>query len=193
MKPEYNLEIFVEQFPLVKLFMRHIVYYREINKACKAIQLKSVLWTYTINVHLLQAAITWCMVFGAEGCNQTHWKKLSEKDCEELQSSFRNRLQEVTGLSLEQWNNYWLEITTFRNKYVAHRELNYDKPVPNFSNAITVALFYDQWIREIIAPDILAEPPLEEFLIKLKSSIVPLIEKLLSVTKEYNMSTEQQL
>ncbi|EFK06422.1 conserved hypothetical protein [delta proteobacterium NaphS2] len=118
------------------------------------------------------------MVFGAEGCNQTHWKKISEKGCEHLQSSFRSKLQKATGLSFDEWNGYWSEMTTFRNKYVAHRELNYDKPVPDFSNAITVALFYDQWIREIIAPDFLEEPPLEEFLIKLKSSVAPLIEKL---------------
>ena len=193
MKPEYNPEIFVEQFPLVRLFLYHVVYFREIKKVYNSIELKSVLWTYTINAHLLQATINWCMVFGAEACNQTHCKRLSERDCEELQSSFRKRLQEVTDINLDRWNGYWSEITTFRNKYVAHRELNYDKPVPDFSNAITVALFYDQWIREIIAPDIFEEPPLEEFVIKLKSSVVPLIEKLLTVTKEYNISTEQQL
>ena len=193
MKPEYDPEIFVEQFPLVKLFLYHIIYFHEINKIYNSIHLESVLWTYTINAHLLQATMTWCMVFGAEGCNQTHWKRLSKRDCEKLQSSFRKRLEEVTGISLDQWNDYWSEITTFRNKYVAHRELKYDNPVPNFSNAINIALFYDKWIREIIAPDILEEPPLEKFVNKLKSSTVPLIEKLLTITKEYNLSTEQQL
>lgn len=178
---------------MVKLFLYHIVYFREIKKVYNSIQLKSVLWAYTINAHILQATMTWCMVFGSEGCNQIHWKRLSKKDCEKLQSSFRKRLQEVTGISSDRWNDYWSEITTFRNKYVAHRELNYDEPVPDFSNAITVALFYDQWVREIIAPDILQEPPLEEFVAKLKSLTVPLIEELLTVTKEFNISTEQQL
>jgi len=193
MNRKYSPEIFVEQFPLVKLFLYHITYFRGIKRACNSVQLESAFWTYTINAHLLQATVTWCMVFGAKGCNQIHWKRLSEKDCDELQSSFRKRLQEVTGLSLDLWNDYWSEITTFRNKYVVHRELRYDKPVPDFSNAITVALFYDRWIRETIAPDILQEPALEEFVIGLKSSTVPLIEKLLAITKEYNISTEQQL
>ena len=193
MSIEYSPEIFVEQFPLVKLFLYHITYFREINDSYKTTQSKSVFWTYTINAHLLQATMTWCMVFGAEGCNQTHWKKLSSEECEILQSSFRNRLSESIDLSMEQWNDYWLKVTTFRNKYVAHRELNYDYPVPNFSNAIKVALFYDKWIRELISPDILEEPSLKDFVSDLKSSIRPLIDKILSVTKEHNLLIEQQL
>lgn len=146
-----------------------------------------------MNAHLFQATITWCMIFGAEGCNETHWKKLSPKDCEELQSSFRKRLQDVTGLSLDSWTAYWSEMTQFRNKYAAHRELKYDEPVPDFSNAIAVALFYDRWIRETIASDFLQDPPLEEFVAELQLSVAPLIKNLLTVTKEFNVSTEQQL
>lgn len=193
MEREYSSEIFVEQFPLVQLFLHHVIYFRELKKAYASSGLESWFWTYTMNAHLLQAAITWCMVFGSDGCNQTHWKKLSLKDCQDLQSSFRKRLQEATGLSLAAWNEYWSEMSEFRNKYVAHRELQYDKPVPDFSNAINVAFFYDRWIREIIAPDYLDFPSLEDFGAKLQSSVAPLFSELFRVTKEYNESTEQQL
>jgi hypothetical protein len=193
MERKYSSEIFVEQFPLVQLFLYHIVYFRELKNAYGSSQLESWFWTYTMNAHLLQAAITWCMVFGADGCNQTHWKKLSLNDCEDLQSSFRKRLQEVTGLNLASWNVYWSEMTKFRNKYVAHREIQYDKPVPDFSNAITVAFFYDRWIRETIAPDFLDFPYLEKFAAELQSAVAPLIRELLKVTKEYNQSTKQKL
>ena len=131
------------------------------------------------------------MVFGSDGCNPTHWKNLSDEDCKELQSSFRQRLCEVIGLSTDRWNEYWLEITSFRNRYVAHRELNYDEPVPGFTTALDIALFYDRWVREIISPDILEEPPLDQFVKALRAAVVPLIEKLFSITIEYNTTTEQ--
>lgn len=51
----------------------------------------------------------------------------------------------------------------FRNEYVAHRELNYKKPVPYFDPALEVAYVYDGWIRDIISPDVFEEPPLNEF------------------------------
>ena len=193
MEKKYDPDIFVEQFPLVKQFLYHIVYFREIKKAHVATKLESWFWTYTINAHLLQATMKWCMVFGADGCNQTHWKKLSKEGRKELQASFRKRLQDVSDLSSESWKECWSEMTQFRNKYVAHRELKYDRPVPDLSSAIKVALFYDRWIREVIAPDVLQDNPLEEFVAELQAAIAPLIRKLLTVTEAYNKSTEQQL
>jgi hypothetical protein len=51
----------------------------------------------------------------------------------------------------------------FRDKFVAHRELDFFEPVPNFDTALAVAYYYDKWVREIIAPATLAEPPLKLF------------------------------
>ena len=183
---DYKPELFVEQFPLVKRFIYHLTYSREISSVAKRHKLQSELWTHTINAHILQASITWCMVFGSDRCNQTHWKKLSDAVGEDLQSSFQQKLSVETGMTSAQWKAYWHEITKFRNEYAAHRELNYDKPVPNFDRALEVALCYDKWIREVIAPHILEEPPLEQFVKELRVMVVPLIEKLISITKEYN-------
>ena len=187
----YKPELFIEQYPLVKRFMYHLAYFQEISNASKIHQQQSEFWTHTINAHLIQASIIWCMVFGSDGCNQTHWKNLSEVACEDLQSSFQQKLHIETGMNLDQWNTYWHKMTEFRNQYAAHRELNYDKPVPSFSMALRIALCYDKWIREVISPHILDEPPLEQFVKELRVMVVPLIEKLISTTKEYNSTTKQ--
>ena len=73
----------------------------------------------------------------------------------------------------------------FRNEYVAHRELTYNKPVPNLDRALEVVYVYDGWIRDIISPDILEEPPLKESLAELQQSITPLVTELLTRTKQY--------
>ncbi|MFA5323579.1 MAG: hypothetical protein WC373_12985, partial [Smithella sp.] len=187
----YKPEIFIEQYPLVKRFIYHLIYFREISEVKKRYRMQSDFWTHTINAHLIQASITWCMVFGSDGCNQTHWKKLSEVACEDLQSSFQQKLHVETGMTSAHWKTYWHEMTEFRNKYGAHRELNYDKPVPSFTEALDVALCYDRWIREVISPHILEEPPLEQFVKKLKEAFIPFIEKLTQAAKEYNETKKQ--
>lgn len=72
----------------------------------------------------------------------------------------------------------------FRNKYAAHRELEYASPVPNFDTALAVAYYYDNWVREVIFPDTFAEPRLESFALSLQKSAVPLIERLLVATAQ---------
>jgi len=188
---DYNSDIFAEQFPIVKRFLYHLIYYRELWAAYHGLQSGSEFWAHTIDAHLLQAANLWCMVFGSQGCNHTHWKNLSKGDTEELQQSFRQGLFEQTDLTSEQWNQYWHDMKDFRDKYAAHRELNYDKPIPDFTIALKVAYYYDRWIREVISPDTLEEPPLEQSSEALKRTVAPLITQLLKKTKGYNQETEQ--
>ena len=182
---DYNPEVFSEQFPIVKSFVYHLIYYRELRAAYSRLQLESEFWTHTINAHLLQATIYWCMVFGPHGCNPTHWKNLSSQESEKLQLSFRKGLFEQINLSMEQWQQYWKKMTGFRNQYVAHRELSFVESIPYFENALKVAYYYDYWIREVISPDILEEPPLEKSADALRQSVAPLINQLLVHTKKY--------
>lgn len=76
-------------------------------------------------------------------------------------------------------------MVNFRNEYIAHRELNYNKPVPYLDPALEVAYVYDGWIRDIISPDVLEEPPLKESVTELQRSIKPLVTELLTKTKQY--------
>ncbi|MBU2573709.1 MAG: hypothetical protein KKH28_06515 [Elusimicrobia bacterium] len=175
---KYKSEVFEKQFPIVKDFLFHIVYYRELNRVYKQYESKSVFWAYTINAHILQATILWCMVFGSDSCNPTHWRHLSIEECEKLKSGFRQGLLETTKLKIENLYEYWKTIDAFRNKYVAHRELTFSDTVPIFDLAIDYAYFYDSWIRKIIAPVLFDEPPLKKFVEKLEKEVRHFIPQL---------------
>jgi len=190
---EYNVDVFREQFPIVKRFLYHLTSYRELYRVYQDLDLESEFWIHTIDAHLLQAAILWSMVFGSHGCNPTHWEKLCDQDLNTLQKSFRESLFKKASLTQETWDAYWKKMNDFRGGYAAHRELYYSKPVPDFKLAQEVAYFYDEWIRMVIAPDIFEEPPLEESVLRMQKEIRPLVTHFLSVTKLIGLSTEQQL
>jgi hypothetical protein len=72
----------------------------------------------------------------------------------------------------------------FRDKWVAHRELKpFTDPVPNFDTALAVAYYYDNWVRDVISPHSLDEPPFELFAASLRESVTPLVNKLLRATE----------
>jgi len=53
----YNSDVFQQQFPLVKFFVYHLTYHRQIQNLYDGISFKFEFWTYTNDAHLLQAAI----------------------------------------------------------------------------------------------------------------------------------------
>ena len=180
---EYNADIFCEQFPIVKQFLYHLTCHRELLRVYQDLDLKSEFWTHTIDAHLLQAAILWCMVFGPHGCNRTHWKKLCDHDSEALKDSFRRGLFKETKLTQGTWQTYWDNMNRFRGGYAAHGDLNYSEPVPDFNIAQEVAYFYDQWIREVIESHVFDEPPLKESVRRMQQEIRPLAMHYLAETK----------
>jgi hypothetical protein len=182
---QYKPEIFCEQFPLVKYFVYHLIYYRELQHKYRQIDLKSPFWTMTIDAHLTRAIIYWCMVFGSDGCNPTHWKQLSEDERGVVRESFRQALFSHANFTASTWAKYWREVVNFRNEYIAHRELGYNKPIPYLDQALEVAYVYDDWIRDVISPDVFEEPPLKNSAAELQQTIKPLIAEVLSKTKEY--------
>ncbi len=166
----------MSQFPVVKRFVYHLVYYRTLSEAYSDSHLQNEFWTLTIDAHLLQAAIHWCMVFGSDGCNPTHWKKLLPDQSETLRQNFCDGLFGQTDLTQQTWESYWRKIVDFRNDYAAHRALEFSRPVPHFDMALKVACYYDNWIRNVISPDIFDEPPLEAFALTLTQSVQPLVK-----------------
>jgi len=180
---DYDADVFVVQYPIVKRFAYHFACYRELFQAYDKLTVTSEFWTHTIDAHLLQACITWCMVFGSDGLNPTHWKRLNTQESEELKSNFRAGLLAKTTLSSDEWDAYGKDIREFRGGFAAHRELNFTKPVPKLDIAKEVALFYDAWIREVIAPDTFEEPPLAESLDLMHEQIRPLAWSFIAQTK----------
>jgi hypothetical protein len=157
---KYTEEIFVKQFPLVKWFIYHLMYYRELRK-CENKKFKIPFWVFTTDAHLLHATSLWCMVFGSYN-NPTHWKYLApnKEDQDKLREGFQKAVIAETGFTEEEWKKYWEEIANFRNKYVDHKD-DFKNPVPNFDKALEVAYAYDGWIRELF-PGSWEEPPLRE-------------------------------
>jgi hypothetical protein len=187
---DYNPDVFREQFPLIKQFVYHLIYYRELHAAYAQSHVQSELWTHTIDAHLLQATIYWCMVFGSHGCNPTHWKKLTQTQSDDLEASFRGGFTKFTGINTTEWEKYWKEIMNFRNNYAAHRALDYNSPIPYFDLALKIAYYYDEWVRQLIYPDNFEEPSLKETAEMVKSRIAPLIARLIAVTRESQNGSE---
>lgn len=179
---KYDPKIFMSQFPIAKEFIFHLIYYRYLHKAYLETGLKSEFWKYTIDSHLLQAVIKWCMIFGSYGCNKTHLKKLNPTEAKDIEKSFIDGLNKNLGIDAWQWKIYWKEMTDFRNKYVAHTDIGFNAPVPNFTKALDIIFFYDTWIRKLISPDSLAEGSLKLFAENLSKKVEQPLRNLLADT-----------
>jgi hypothetical protein len=189
---DYNEEIFCSQYPLVTYFLRHSIYRTELYHLYNQYNVESEFWTSTIDAHYLQAVIYWCMVFGADGCNPTHWKKLSDTACEELKESFRNELYKNTALDEKAFNEFWKGINNFRG-YAAHRELNFKGKTPILKTAQEIAFFYDDWIRQLIHPASLAVEPLRKKAESLKIQVRKIACHYMAEWNRLNFETEPLL
>ncbi|OPZ92208.1 MAG: hypothetical protein BWY74_01695 [Firmicutes bacterium ADurb.Bin419] len=150
----YNDEVYSTLFPLMRNFLYHYLSYKELIQAYKSLPGDSEFWVYTCDAHLQMASITWCMVFG-DNSNEPHWKNLELNEDE-----FRSVLFRECQIDENDWKEYWNTMRTFRNKYVAHRELNnFNDPVPFLDLAYKAVIILDLWIRDQISPDINENEP----------------------------------
>ncbi len=168
---EYSKEVFREQLPLVDLFARHLLHYRVIKAHLDDRRPQSPFWSDTCDAHLLQATSYWCMVFGSRGQNPTHLRRLVADQADELQASFRTRVLASLGIGEAEWTSYWKEMTSFRNHYAAHREPGFKQPVPRFDRALEAAFCYEEWVREVIRPDVVEGPTLRHLAREWKKSV----------------------
>ena len=162
-----------------------MIYYRELSNTYRQLDLESEFWTHTIDAHVLQATIYWCMVFGSDS-QPLHWKKLSES--KEIQESFRQGLLNEINLTPEEWNHYWKSMNDFRNEVAAHHIIDFDGILPNLDVAKSVAYYYDDWVRDLVSGSF-SEPSLKTSANRLKQSVPSLINQLLEQTKIFNQSS----
>ena len=92
------------------------------------------------------AVIEWCKLFGAEGSNELHWKRLFPDRIEE----FREGLFAETGIDAAGFRAYWHEIKLWRDASFAHHEQGATLPPkwPHFDIALQSAEFYYRWVVE---------------------------------------------
>ena len=167
----YRQDVFVEQVPLVDSFVKHLIHHRALRPWLANTKLTTSFWSDTSDAHLHQAISHWCKVFGSDSSNETHWKRLCPDDVRTLQETFREDLFASTSMTVARWEAYHAEMLSFRNGYVAHRDLGHSQPVPFLDQALEVALHYDIWIRKVIAPDQLEDPPLRELVEDLREKV----------------------
>lgn len=161
----------------------HLLYYQELMTQQRNLR-HGPFWAFTIDSHLSMACIYWCMVFGVEGSNPTHWKHLVRKqDQKKLRANFTKAVLARTGFTQDQWTEYWDEMVKFRNKYVVHRD-KFKGVVPHFDKALAVAYAYDTWVRTCF-PGIWDEPPFENQEDERRSNIRSYIAHLASHEKDW--------
>lgn len=151
----YNEKVFSWLYPALNDFIYHYILYKEFYGVLEELPGDRELWVRSCNAHLKVATSSWCMVFGAKKNNQTHWKNLFDKNDIDSIREFQNYIFKHGNLNAEQWAKCWNLMVEFRNEFVVHKELEFNKSVPSFDYAYKVALLFDLWIRKKIQPDFL--------------------------------------
>lgn len=90
------------------------------------------------------AVIEWCKLFGAEGSNDLHWKRLFPDRLDE----FRAGLYAALGTDATGFHAYWQEMKRWRDTNYAHHEQGAALPAkwPHFDTALAAAEFYYGWV-----------------------------------------------
>jgi len=155
----YNECVFELQYQHVLRFVQHFANYIGIFSTYEHIANHRDFWRSTCDSHIEVATIAWCKVFGSYN-ETTHWTKTTND--EQARNAFRCLLSSRTCLDQAQWTAYHKTMLEFRDKYVAHFDVNkhFESPVPQFANALEVAYVYQEWVRDLIKSVLLGQPTL---------------------------------
>lgn len=156
---EIQSTVLSEQFPEVKCFLQHYTYYRSLRDAPYPIN-ESDFWDEVSGAFLGSATLAWYNVF-ADCKSGVHWSKLISNMPKEVEEDFRDRIYKSTGLNEKSYKKVRDDIKTLRDKYVAHRDLNWQKDIwnsPNFENALKIAKVYECWVNDLLQRE--GSPPL---------------------------------
>ncbi|MGG0747317.1 hypothetical protein ABE088_29015 [Priestia megaterium] len=178
-----ELKIIDQQNKILTNFILHYLSYKELYSKSEQLIGDKGFWKYSSDAHIMQCFNYWCMVFGSDKNNHTHWKRLSF-NIDKGDGGFKVKLLNELKMNKSDWDSIWKDITSFRNKFTAHRDINYLKPVPYLDAAYKSVFIYDNWINEDILPftdiDNLREP-LEEFADDYKKKIRETVKQLLDI------------
>lgn len=160
----YDSDVFRAQIGILDRFACHLVHHRELQRFKIPQTINVQFWIDTSDAHILQAAICWCTVFGTHGdTNKIHWKKLRPNSTDDFEAEFRTGLLKRLDKTRFEWDVYCKRMRDFRDNFAAHRTpKGFTDPVPNFDLALNAASYFDEWVREIISPDILEGPTLTQ-------------------------------
>lgn len=116
----------------------------ELGIACAAPELN--FWRLIYGTLTDAAFLEWCKVFGADDSDTqpVHWKSIVND-----QDGFRNDLLTALSVSKQEWNDYWIEMKTYRDHAVAHfdpRQVEITR-YPPFDLALKSSYFFYSYLR----------------------------------------------
>jgi len=146
-----NQQVLQIQMDLLYHFTRSLAYYRTIHQDYGRLKKGHDYWCHTMNTNLLRAVSDWCVVFGQDS-NESHWKNLSAEHKPEVTAEVRRVIKDSSGFSEQEWIEYWRSMCDFRSGYVAHRNPNFEAPVPHMTKAFDIAAGHFEWLKEQLCP-----------------------------------------
>ncbi len=92
----------------------------------------------------------WCKLFGSDDSETqpVHWKSIATDH-----DAFRKDLLSALAISQAEWNDYWTEMKTYRDRAVAHfdpRQVSIAR-YPDFDLALKSTYFYYKYLRAELA------------------------------------------
>lgn len=131
-------------------FSRSYHTFTAINKNIRLLDDPSMglyVFKHICNTLISDAAISWCKVFGSNS-EEMHWKKFVTDKKE-----FKKQLLDSLSISSEDFTAYWTDMSAFRNKVIAHVDINhfYNSSTPSMLIALKSVVFTHKYIRESVA------------------------------------------
>jgi hypothetical protein len=154
---KYDVEVFSKLYPVLIAFLYHFTAFRETHALIEELEEDVEFWVKTCDAHINVAVISWCMIFGAYENNAMHWKNFRNEEFIEVSDDFNKALPKLIGKSEREIDNYVKSMIGFRNKYIAHRDMEYNKQIPYLDMAHEIVIKFDIWARELIKPDYIAD------------------------------------
>ena len=148
---EMQSDVLCEQFPQVECFVRNLTYYRSIGEASLPNEDQDF-WEEVSNAFLGAATLAWYNVFGYCG-SHVYWSKLIENMPKKVNQDYKNRFYELTDLNEDAYQKCQNNIKTLRDKYIAHRDRNWQKhnyTLSNFENALKISDGYECWVNALL-------------------------------------------
>lgn len=141
--PQSTLKIIKVQVILLNEITRSLMFARKLNDKSDGG------FKFIKNSLLKQFIVQWCQIFGARG-EDVHFSKLHSK--QRLIAEFdRDYILKVTGITLQEWNDYHGNLKRLRDKFFAHFDLDSTEDyLPNLDHALTIADSYRDWLYDLV-------------------------------------------
>lgn len=152
---EIQSAVLCEQFPQVECFVRNLTYYRSLEGTSLPNEDQDF-WDEVPDALLGSAILAWHNVFGY--CRSDHhWLKLIKNMPKKVKQDF----YKLKTLNKRAYKECRKDIKTLRDKYVAHRDRNWQKHIwnsPDFDIALEIAKGYECWLNDLLQKE--GEEPL---------------------------------